>query len=128
VSVGESVDLLSKAIAGFDFLVNTDDFVLYELNRLIEEDRASFEDEEFRILIDEGIRTHVEENLSNRCKLAFSLRALSREEESDKAGSTMLAVRSRVIHALENTEADLRNVAFVVRKFAEYLFERLQSV
>jgi len=127
-SISRCLDTLVEAVGPFDFEVGTDDFVLYELNRLIEEDRASFEDEEFRILIDEGIRTHVEENLSNRCKLAFSLRALSREEESDKAGSTMLAVRSRVIHALENTEADLRNVAFVVRKFAEYLFERLQSV
>ena len=70
VSVGESVDILSKAIAGFDFLVHADDFVLYELHRMIEEERASFEDEEFRILIDEGIREHVEENLAVRARPA----------------------------------------------------------
>jgi hypothetical protein len=70
ISIGESVEILSKAIAGFDFHVDADDFILYELNRMIEEDRASFEDEEFRILIDEGIREHVEEDLPVRAALA----------------------------------------------------------
>ena len=43
IPVAESVDILSKAIAGFDFHVDGDDFILYELNRMIDEDRASFE-------------------------------------------------------------------------------------
>jgi hypothetical protein len=49
-----------------------EDFVLYELHRLIEEDRASFDDVEFRRLIDEGIRAHIEGNLQTRARLAGS--------------------------------------------------------
>jgi len=127
-SIARSLDALIEAVGPFDFEIGDDDYFLYELNRLIDEDRASFEDEEFRILIDEGIRTHVEENLPIRCKLAFRLRSLELGVKQQKTDSPIRAVRDRVIRALENTEADLRNVAFVVLKFAEYLFERLQSI
>jgi hypothetical protein len=123
VSVGESVEILANAIAGFDFGVHEDDFVLYELNRMIEEDRASFEDEEFRILIDEGIREHVEENLAVRARLTGRLRIAARSV--DPATRT---VASRVIRALENTGYDLRNAGVVVRVYTAYLFERLQSL
>lgn len=122
-TVSESVDILSAAVAGFDFAVHADDFVLYELNRMIDEDRASFEDEEFRILIDEGIREHVEENLQVRAKLAGALRAAARNV--DPATHT---VADRVIRALENTGYDLRNAGVVVRTYAAYLFQRLQSL
>lgn len=122
-SVGESVDILSKAIAGFDFHIDADDFILYELNRMIEEERASFEDEEFRILIDEGIREHLEENLQGRARLAGDLRVAARNV--DTATRT---VAERVIRALENTLYDLRNAGVVVRTYTAYLFERLQSL
>jgi hypothetical protein len=123
ISVGESVDILSKAIAGFDFLVDADDFILYELNRMIDEERASFEDEEFRILIDEGIREHVEENLPVRAQLAGKLRIAARTVDPKTR-----AVAERVIRALENTLYDLRNAGVVVRTYTAYLFERLQSL
>jgi hypothetical protein len=123
ISVGESVDILSKAIAGFDFLVDADDFILYELNRMIEEERASFEDEEFRILIDEGIREHVEENLQVRARLAGELRIAARSVDPKTR-----SVAERVIRTLENTLYDLRNAGVVVRTYTAYLFERLQSL
>jgi hypothetical protein len=123
ISVPESVDVLSKAIAGFDFLVHEDDFILYELNRMIEEDRASFEDEEFRILIDEGIREHIEENLSIRARFTGELRIAARSVEP-----ATRAVAERVIRALENSLYDLRNAGVVVRTYTAYLFERLQSL
>jgi hypothetical protein len=123
ISVGESVDILSKAIAGFDFFVDADDFILYELNRMIEEERASFEDEEFRILIDEGIREHVEENLQVRARLTGDLRIAARAVDPSTR-----AVAARVIRALENTLYDLRNAGVVVRTYTAYLFERLQSL
>jgi hypothetical protein len=124
-SIAECLDTLVEAIGPFDFGVDADDFILYELNRLIEEERASFEDEEFRILIDEGIRIHVEENLPIRCQMAYSLRAQLGSMDPDP---TTRAVAIRVIQALENTDSDLRNAAFVVRKYTAYLFERLQSI
>ena len=123
VSVGESVDILTKAIAGFDFTVDADDFILYELNRMIEEERASFEDEEFRILIDEGIREHIEENLPVRAQLAGKLRNAARIVDPKTC-----AVAQRVIRALENTLYDLRNAGVLVRIYTSYLFERLQSL
>ena len=123
VSVGESVDILSKAIAGFDFQVDADDFVLYELNRMIDEERASFEDEEFRILIDEGIREHIEENLTLRAQLAGRLRTAVRTVDPKTR-----VVAERVIRVLENTLFDLRNAGVVVRTYTAYLFERLQSL
>jgi len=123
ISVGESVDILSEAIAGFDFLVDADDFILYELNRMIDEERASFEDEEFRILIDEGIREHVEENLQLRACLAGELRVAALGVDP-----ATRSVAQRVIRALENTLYDLRNAGVVVRTYTAYLFERLQSL
>jgi hypothetical protein len=123
ISVGESVDILSNAIAGFDFLVDADDFILYELNRMIDEERASFEDEEFRILIDEGIREHIEENLRVRAQLAGKLRIAARTVDPKTR-----SVAERVIRALENTLYDLRNAGVVVRTYTAYLFERLQSL
>ena len=123
ISIAESVDILSRKLAGFDFRVHEDDFILYELNRMIEEERASFEDEEFRILIDEGIREHVEENLDVRAQLAGRLRVAARSV--DAATRT---VAERVIRALENTLYDLRNAGVVVRAYTAYLFERLQSL
>jgi len=123
ISVGESVDILSNTIAGLNFLVDADDFILYELNRMIEEGRASFEDEEFRILIDEGIREHIEENLPLRAQLAGRLRIASRTVDPKTR-----AVAERVIRALENTLYDLRNAGVVVRTYTAYLFERLQSL
>ena len=123
ISIGESVDILSNAISGFDFHVDADDFILYELNRMIEEERASFEDEEFRILIDEGIREHIEENLPVRAELSGGLRIAARTVDPKTR-----IVAERVIRALENTNYDLRNAGVVVRTYTAYLFERLQSL
>lgn len=122
-SIGESVDIIAQTIAGFDFNIAFDDFVLFELHRLIEEDRASFEDEEFRILIDEGIQQHVEDNLEIRAGLAGVLR----NTISDMDSATQIIAR-RVIRALENTGYDLRNAGVVVRTYTACLFERFQSL
>ena len=59
-SLIEGAEKVAALIAGFDYHVEAEDFVLYELNRLIEEERASFDDSEFRSLIDAGVRAHIE--------------------------------------------------------------------
>src|SRR5436190_2554945 len=81
-AIQRTLDSLIEAGGPIDFAIEADDFVLYELNRLIDEDRASFEDEEFRILIDEGIREHIEENLPLRAAVALRLRSLDLDENS----------------------------------------------
>jgi hypothetical protein len=122
-TVGESVDIIARTLTGFDFKLRADDFVLFELSRLIDEDRASFEDEEFRILIDEGIQQHVEENLHIRAELAGRLRDSIPNLDPDTQ-----TIARRVIRALENIGYDLRNAGVVVRTYTAYLFDRLQTL
>ena len=59
----------------FDYRISCDDFLLYELGRLIEEDKVSLEEPEFRNLIKAGIAEHVERRLDIRAEMALKLRA-----------------------------------------------------
>jgi hypothetical protein len=104
----------SNPLENFDFRVECDDFLLYELGRLIEEDRASLDDEEFRRVIDEGIHEHVDTRLELRAELALRLRQAGREE-------------LRMVHVIEDIEAPLSSLAWVVETYAAYLFQRLEE-
>jgi hypothetical protein len=118
----EGAEKAAAALVDFDYAVDAEDFVLYELHRLIEEDRASFDDPEFRSLIDAGVRAHVAENVEIRAKLAGILRlAVSK----DPAART---VTLRIVHALEDLDADLSNVGVVVRSYTAYLLTRLDTI
>jgi hypothetical protein len=119
----ESIEQVSQVLAGIDFQLDPEDFILYEVARMIEEDRATFEDEEFRRLIDEGIRQHIEENPRLRGELAEKLRHAWSELSS---GAQVVA--QRVIRALENVEVDLRSAAVIVHSYTEYLFEKLETM
>ena len=117
----EGAERIATALSGFDYGIHAEDFVFYELHRLIEEDRASFDDPEFRLLIDEGIRAHIESNLTIRARLAGMLRAFQATDEAQ-------TVALRVVHALEDIDADLCNVAVLVRNYIGYLLSRLESL
>src|SRR5215510_6520240 len=96
---------LEKVLANFDYQVECDDFLLYELGRLIEEDRASLDDEEFRELIDEGIHEHVETRLQIRADIAKRLRlAIPGIAGDDRAAAV------RVLRAVEDIDFSLRDV------------------
>lgn len=116
----EGADKAAAALAGFDYKVDAEDFVLYELHRLIEEDRASFDDPEFRTLIDTGVRAHVAESPEIRAKLAGILRAAATEQSR--------TVTLRIVHALEDLNTDLCNVGVVVRSYMAYLLSRLETL
>lgn len=116
----EGAEKASAAIAGFDYHVDAEDFVLYELHRLIEEDRASFDDPEFRALIDSGVRAHIGEKPEVRAKLAGVLRSACTEQTR--------TVTLRIVHALEDINTDLCNVGAVVRNYTTYLLSRLEGV
>ena len=117
----EGAERAAAVLAGFDYKVDAEDFVLYELHRLIEEDRASFDDAEFRNLIDEGIRAHIEDNTDVRGRLAGMLRGAPLSGEAR-------TVAMRVVHALEDIQADLCNVAILVRNYTGYLLSRLETL
>jgi hypothetical protein len=117
----EGVEKTAALLAGTDYGIDPEDFVLYELHRLIEEDRASFDDAEFRNLIDEGIRAHIQDNLGIRAHLAGILRSAGLKGDAH-------TVATRVVHALEDLDADLCNVAVLVRNYTGYLLSRLEDV
>ena len=103
----------ANKLDSFDYRVECDDFVLYELGRLIDEDHASLADEEFSRLIDEGIREHIETNLEIRAELAGRLRTQS--------------ASPRVLQAVEDIESSLRDVGLVLQTYTAYLFQRLEE-
>ncbi|HYR86398.1 MAG TPA: hypothetical protein VE422_20090 [Terriglobia bacterium] len=104
----------NNLLDNFNYRVECEDFLLYELGRLIDEDRASLDDEEFRRVIDEGIREHVETRLDVRAELAMGLRA---------AGARPL----RMVHVVEDIEAPLSSLAPIVQSYTAYLFRRLEE-
>lgn len=98
----------------FDYRVGCDDFFLYELGRLIDEDRASLEDEEFRRLIEAGIHEHIERRLEIRADIAVRLR---------KTG----APPPRILRVVEDIEAPLRQVPLIVHSYTAHLFRKLEA-
>src|SRR5262245_47737581 len=118
----ESSDRLANLLQDFHYNVEDDDFILYEVDRLIEEDRASFEDEDFRRTIDEGIRNHIEERIEIRAQIAMRLRSSLSGLDRETA-----RIARRTIHALEDAEFPLHNVSLIVRSYTSYLFIALEE-
>jgi hypothetical protein len=118
----ESVDALAHLFEDFDFHVEPDDFLIYELSGLIDADRATFEDEAFRRVIDEGIREHIEEQLETRARMAAVLRRTFRQLDDSAQ-----RIAARTIRALEEVGFPLHNASLVVRTYTAYMFRRLQD-
>jgi tetratricopeptide (TPR) repeat protein len=113
---------LENVLEGFDYRVDCDDFLLYEIGRLIEEDRASLDDEEFREIIDEGIHEHVETRLEVRAEIAERLRqAMPGFARIDQAAAV------RVLRAVENIDFPLCDVALILTTYTSYLFQKLEG-
>lgn len=105
---------MKNPLENFDYRVECDDFLLYELGRLIEEDHASFEDEEFRSMIGAGIHEHIERRLDVRARMAHALR-------------TSGAPADRMLRSIEDIESPLRDVPQIIHSYTAYLFERLEA-
>lgn len=105
---------MKNPLDNLDYHVDSDDFFLYELGRLIDEDRASLEDDEFRGLIETGIHEHIERRLDTRAEIARHLR------ESEP-------MPARLVHAVEDIEAPLRDFPVIVQSYTTYLFRRLET-
>jgi hypothetical protein len=100
---------------GFDYRVNCGDFLLYELGRLIEEDKASFDEQEFQTVIATGIYEHIERRLNVRAEMAMRLRT----QPGAKPG--------RLLHAIEDIEAQLRDFPEIIESYTGYLVVRLEE-
>jgi hypothetical protein len=106
--------MAKNPLENFDYHVDCDDFLLYELGRLIEEDRATFEDEEFRRLIRAGIHEHIERRLDIRANIAMRLRSSRGRPD-------------RMLHAIEDIESPVRDLPHVIHSYTAYLFQRLEQ-
>ncbi len=106
---------IMNPLNNFDYRVPCDDFLLYELGRLIEEDKASFDEAEFRNVIDAGISEHVERKLDIRAAIAMRVRTHS----GGRAG--------RLLHAMEDIEAQVRDFPEMIESYTGYLFARLEE-
>src|SRR4030095_2344658 len=100
-------------LENFDYRIMCDDFLLYELARLIEEERVSLDDVEFRRVVDAGIHEHIERRLDIRADMALRLR-------------TAGASSDRVLQAIEDIESSLGNIPEILQSYTEYLFKRLE--
>ena len=105
---------MKNPLENFDYRIPCDDFFLYELGRLVEEDRASLDSEEFRRLIDAGIHEHVERRLEIRTEIAAHLRKLR-------------SAPVRVLRFVEDIEAPLHDVPTIIQSYVAYLIRRLEQ-
>ena len=106
--------MTKNPLESFDYGIDCDDFLLYELGRLIEEDRATFEDEEFRRVIEAGIHEHIERRLDIRANMAMRLRAGRGRPD-------------RILHAIEDIESPVRDIPHVIHSYTAYLFHKLEQ-
>src|SRR5262245_22767531 len=104
-----------RLLENFDYRVECDDFLLYELGRLIDEDRATYDDEEFRRIIESGIHEHIERRLDTRAEMARLLRT--------SAGATL----GRLLGAIEDIESPLRDLPEIIESYTAYLFRKLEE-
>src|SRR5213593_2510324 len=105
---------MKNPLENFDYRIPCDDFFLYELGRLVEEEKVSLDDEEFRRLIDAGIHEHVETRLEIRTEIAARLR----KSRSAPVG---------VLQFVEDIEAPLYDVPTIIQSYVAYLIRRLEQ-
>jgi tetratricopeptide (TPR) repeat protein len=106
--------MLKNPLDDFDYRVDCQDFLLYELGRLIDEDRVSFEDEEFCRVVGAGIHEHVERRLDVRAELARRLRTSGLRPD-------------RTLRAIEDIESPLRDFPQIIQSYTSYLFRKLEQ-
>jgi tetratricopeptide (TPR) repeat protein len=112
--MGDQTSMPKNPLDNFDYHVECDDFLLYELGRLIEEDRASFEEEAFRRVIQAGIHEHIERRLDIRAEMARLLRTSGMPPD-------------RMLRAIEDIESPLDDTLQVIQSYTAYLLQRLEA-
>ena len=119
----DSTDLLAEYLIDVDIPIERHDFLLYELGRLIQEGDPSFKNDEFRSLIEQGIRLNVDPNVEVRARLVESLRRSYR-----KMSPRARRITPEVIGALEDTDFSLDRIGAVVRVYTNRLFGELEDM
>ena len=120
----DSTDLLGGLIADVGFPIRSDDFLVFELARLTEDyDEPSFGNEEFRLLVEQGIRLLVDRDVGIRARIVGKLRQAYPEMQPEAR-----RIAPDVIGAIEDVDFPLQQVGAVVRSFTNQLFEKLEDM
>lgn len=117
-AMAESTDLLGPALSTVQSLAPADPYLVFELGRLLEEGKGTFEHEEFRFLIQQGVRLEYDREISLRARFVETLR-------KTKEGSN--ALRTHVIGAIEDIDFPLDRIGAIVRHYSERLFRALEQ-
>ena len=119
-----SADLLSDVIADIEFPIPADNFTVYELARLTADyERPLFKDKEFRLLLEQGIRLHVDSSVDVRARLVERLR-----HQAPKMDAAARKITPDVISGLEDIECPLYRIGAVVSSYTNHLFQKLESM
>ena len=120
----DSTDLLSEVIADIEFPIPADDFTVYDLARLTADyETPLFKDEEFRLLLEQGIRLHVDSSVELRARLVERLRDATPEMDAAARKITL-----DVISGVEDIEFPLYRIGAVVSSYTNQLFQKLEGM
>ena len=120
----DSTDLLGELISDIVFQLRPDDFLVYELARLTEDyEEPSFKNEEFRLLVEQGIRLRLHRDIAIRAQLVGKLRQAYPDMQPEAR-----KIAPDVIGAIEDVEFPLHQIGAIVRSFTNQLFEQLESM
>ncbi len=120
-AMADSTELFQTLIDDVEFGIESDDFLLQEMGRLIQDGEPSFENDDFQFVIKQGIRLNVNPNVDLRARLAESLRTAY----PDMKGPPR-RVADTVVGAIEDVDFSLDVVGTVVRAYTNQLLKSLE--
>jgi hypothetical protein len=115
-AMAESADHLGPVLSTVRSPAPADPYFVFELGRLLEEGKGTFEDEEFRFLIQQGVRIEYDRDIELRARFVEKLRGLA-ESPNDLV--------AHVVGAIEDVDFPLNRIGAVVRHYSERLFTAL---
>jgi hypothetical protein len=118
----DSTDLLAEYLEDLVLPVEPDGFLLFELGRLVEDGDLTFENDEFRLLIEQGILLSVDPDLDLRARMTESLR-----RNSAKMSPRARRITPEVIGAIEDADFSLDQVGAIVRCYTNRLIGELEA-
>lgn len=116
-----SDDPIRKLLRTFDYDISPEDFFLSQVAFLVNEDRISLEDPEFREIIAAGFHFHLEDRPAVRSRLAQELRSLQTQNPG------LQKTIGRLDHALLSGEP-LGDDARLVESYAQALLRALERL
>jgi len=121
-AMAESADLLGDVLSEVEAPPFQDDFLVCQLGRLLEDGEPSFEDSDFRFLIQQGIRLEYDSDIGLRARFMERLR-----REAPEFRGRARRITPDVIGALEDVDFPLHRIGAVVRHYTRRLFARLEG-